>query len=58
MKYTIFDSKETPDTPITDALTGVLKGNYDDKVIQTERVVLKDGTAQTEKDRGSTCGRN
>lgn len=39
MKYTIFDSKETPDTLITDALTGVLKGEYDDKVIRTERAV-------------------
>ena len=37
MKYTIFDSKEILNTPITDALTGVLKGDYDDKAIHAER---------------------
>ncbi len=37
MKYTMFNSKGIPDTPITDALTGVLKGDYDDKAIRAER---------------------
>ena len=39
MKDAMFAPKETPDTPIADALTGVLKGEYDDKVIRTERAV-------------------
>lgn len=34
-----FKEVPVPDTPITDALTGVLKGDYDDKAIRTERAI-------------------